>query len=292
MKNIKFIQLLGLCFLTLACSEDDKLTEVVRETTTTRGAILRTLSNDPNSFDLLNPDSEWTVSLEEQDQEGGALLADVDVFVNFVDNTSFNGTTAATSTLLETIPGSAFTVGPDGLPRTTYSVVYGDALNALGITNNQSNVFGGDQIQIKFVLNLTDGRSFTDTDTAPNIATGSFFRSQYLYTANIVCSPSTPTPGTWSIEMQDSYGDGWNGASLEVTIDGTTTSYTIPDGSAASFTFEVPTGASAISIIYTAGAFDEENTFQVTSANSNVVLDLGPSPAPGAELLDYCQDNL
>jgi hypothetical protein len=110
------------------------------------------------------------------------------------------------------------------------------------------------------------------------------------YRINIVCPPKAGTAGTWTIDMQDSYGDGWNGASLDVTIDGTTTAYTFDAGAVAQFTFDVSADAEVLSIVYTSGAFDEENTFQVISPTAQVVLDLGPTPAAGVELLDYCKD--
>lgn len=292
MKYLKNYIVLALGLLVVsACSEDDKVTDEI-VATTTRGAVIRTITIDPNAFDLFDASSVWTITAEYQDITDGDLFSDIDVYVNFVDNTDFNGTTTTTETLLTTIPASSFTGGPNGLPRGTFSIVYGEALSALGVPNDPGSVTGGDQINIRLAVNLTDGRSFTDVDATGNVSGGSFFSSPYAYRANIVCPPTTPTPGTWSIEMQDSFGDGWNGASLDVTIDGTTTQYTFTTGSTASFTFDVPSGAEVISIIFTSGAFDEEVTAQVTSANGNVVVDLQPSPAAGVELLDYCLDNL
>ncbi|WP_190809509.1 hypothetical protein [Flagellimonas sp. S3867] len=274
-----------------SCSEDDKISNQV-VVDTTRGAVIRTITIDPNSFDIFNSESQWTITAEYQDITDGTLLSDIEVFLNFVDNTEQNGTTTAVETKLTTIEGSTFTSGPNGLPRTTFSIGYGEALNALGVPNDSDSVSGGDQINIRLVVNLTDGRSFTDVDATGNVSGGSFFSSPYNYRANIVCPPTVPTAGEWSIEMQDSFGDGWNNASLAVTIDGETTTFTFNDGAAASFTFDVPAGTSVISIIFSAGDFDEEVTAQITSANGNEVIDLEPSPPVGVELLDYCLDNL
>lgn len=281
---------LGL-LLVSSCSEDDKITDEV-VATTTRGAVIRTLVIDPNSFNVFDPSSVWTITAEYQDVTDGELLSNVDVYVNFVDNTEFNGSTTATETLLTSVPASDFSPSVNGLPEVTFSIGYGESLAALGIPNDPASVTGGDQINIRLVVNLTDGRSFTNVDATGNVSGGSFFSSPYTYRANIVCPPTVPTAGTWSIEMQDSFGDGWNGASLDITIDGDTTAYTFDSGGAASFQFEVPTGTEVISIIFTSGAFDEEVSAQVTSANGNLVVDLEPSPAAGVELLDYCLDNL
>ena len=292
MKNLKnyLFFMLGLLILS-SCSEDDKISDEV-VATTTRGAVIRTIGIDPNVFDVFDAASVWTITAEYQDVTDGTLFSDIDVFLNFVDNTEDNGTTTTSETLFANIPASSFEIGPNGLPRGTFSIVYGEALSALGIPNDPASVTGGDQINIRLTVNLTDGRSFTDVDATGNVSGGSFFSSPYNYRANIVCPPSTPTSGTWSIEMQDSFGDGWNNASLDVTIDGTTTQFTFDTGSAASFTFDVPDGTEVISIVFTSGDFDEEITAQVTSANGNQVVDLNPSPTEGVELLDYCLNNL
>ncbi len=289
MKNFKIYILLVLGVLGTSCSVDDPLTVEVQDTVG-RGAVIRTITIDPNAFLFNDTDSQWTITMEEQDHEDGDLLQDVEVYVGFVDGTAANGTTTATETLLTTIPASAFSPGPNGLPRTTYSLSYGEALSTLGLAFDPSVVDGGDQIKIRLVINLTDGRSYTDTDLTGAVSGGSFFSSPLTYRINIVCPPKAGATGTWVINMQDSYGDGWNGASLEVTIDGTTTSYTFDVGAAASFTFDLAADAEVLSIMYTSGDFDEENTFQVISPTAQVVLDLGPTPAAGVELLDYCKD--
>lgn len=286
-KNYILIALIGAWVV--SCSEDDKLTVEIQDDAE-RGAVLRTIANDPNSFVFDDASSVWSITIEEQDLEDGDLLSSVDVYVNFVDATPADGTVTTTEALVATIPAADFSPGVNGLPRTDYSLAYGDALSALGLTIDPS--YASDQINIRFALNLTDGRSFTDTDLTGTVQGGSFFASPFNYIAGIVCPPkSTNDPGTWSIEMQDSFGDGWNGAQLDITIDGETTSFFVPDpGTSQSETIEVPASAEVLSIIYRPGSFDSENTFQVFSASGATVLDLGPSPATDVELLDYCTD--
>ena len=275
----------------VACSDDDKTIDILLPSVE-RGAVLRTVDIAPNTFDIFDQESLWTIILEYQDSENGGLLSDVNVYVDFIDNTEFNGITDSDETLFTTVPVSDFSAGPFDLPRGTFSLPYGEVLSTLGITNSPEFVFGGDQVNVRLVANLTDGRSFTNTDVTGTVQGGSFFSSPFNYLATIVCPPTTPTSGEWSIEMQDSFGDGWNGASLNVTIDGETTPYTFTTGSSARFVFELPVNTEVLSIIFTSGAFDNEVSAQVTSANGNVVVDLQPNPAAGVELLDYCLDNL
>ncbi len=287
MKYLKYNLVLLTGILLIACSEDDKLTVDIQDSVE-RGAVLRTITNDPNSFTFDDPDSEWTLTIEEQDIEDGALLASVDVLVNYVDLTG-NGVTA-TETQLMNIPASEFEAGINGLPRTTISLSYDDALTALGLPFDTS--YASDAINIRLVINLTDGRSFTNSDVTGTVQGGSFFASPFNYRANIVCPPKAGTIGTWTVDMQDSFGDGWNGALLDVTIDDETSSFEVSEaqGTVNTETFEISPDNQTLSIIFRSGDFDGEITFQVINPNNDVIVDQGPNPTVDTEFLDYCSD--
>ncbi|PHQ29467.1 MAG: hypothetical protein COC10_13880 [Sphingobium sp.] len=299
---IILLSLLGIGIL--SCEDGDNvIDQVVADTT--RGAVLRTIDILENEVLFSTGSSSITgggfaVIIEEQDLEDGALLSEVEVYLGFRDNTVDPGAQdfdIADNVLYETIPASAFTEGEFGLPRYEFAATANEIQTALGLSGSQ--IFGGDQFLIRFEVVLTDGRRFSFKDNSGTL-TGSFFSSPFLYTANIVCSPSTPTAGTWTFTTTDSYGDGWNGGSLSVVLDGGTAieiTNTDPGGPYPTevtqvYTLEVPTGTSTISIQYNPGDFDEEVTFTVVSANGNTVIDAGPNPATGVELLDYCPDNL
>ena len=267
-----------------------------------RGAVLRTVSIEEAEalYDVVNStitSGGFSIILEEQDQENGALLSSVDVFLGFLDNTEGGADNSKDEIFLETIPGSAFTTGEFGLPRVEYSITAEAMQQALGLTGDQ--IFGGDQFTIRFELVLTDGRTFSDDDNTGTL-TQSYFSSPFLYTTNVVCAPTVPTAGTWSVNTTDTFGDGWNDGSLDIVLDGdvTISIANVDDGtrpfaeSVQDFTFEVPAGTETISITYASGAFDSEVLFTVTSANGNTVVEEGPSPPVGVELLDFCPDNL
>ncbi len=289
MKNFKILILFTLGLVVSACSVDDPLT-VVTQDTVARGAVLRTIQNDPSSFSFSDPESVWSITWEEQDHEDGDLLSSVDLMVSFVDLTPANGTIPSQEAALTSIPASAFAKGVNGLPRTDYSVSYNEVLSSLGLPFVTD--YAGDAINIRVILNLTDGRSITNTDLTGNVSGGSFFSSPLNYRSNIVCPDKSGTPGTWTINMQDSYGDGWNGASVQVTLDGEVSNYLITgaQGAANSETFEVSPDSEVMSIIYISGDWDSEVTYQVISASGATIIDDGPSPVIGAELLDYCSD--
>lgn len=286
MKNkYRFLTVLAVTSLMIvSCDEGDAVIDDVTENTT-RGAVLRTVNIESDQILLGDTDGTFAVDLEVQDIEDGDLVEAVDVFVSLADNTDANGPGDTEEQLVETIPSSSFTMGEFGFPRFSYSISFDELVSGAGVS--ASDVQGGDQFRVRFELVLTDGRRFSFAQNSGTL-TGSFYNSPFLYSATLVCPPIEPTAGEWQLELQDSYGDSWNGASLTVTIDEESTDYVHEGGSSTSFTVDVPAGTSSIQFVYNAGSFDGENTFQVISANGETVLDLGPSPTAGEALLDFC----
>lgn len=282
---------LVLTALFVGCTSDDKLVDKVEEGIQ-RGAVLRTIAFEPNAFFFDDTASEVNFTWEYQDITDGDLLSSVDVSIEFIDGTPANGTTTASEAALANIPASEFTLGEYGLPRFDYTLTYAEALAALGLAFDPDVVTGSDQFVVNTTLNLTDGRTISASNLSGTVSGGSFFSSPLTYRVAIVCPPRAGVPGTWTIDMQDSYGDGWNGASLSVTIDGVSTDYLVSQaqGGANTETFDVPAGAEVLSIIYNSGDWDSEVTFQITAPNGNTIVDTGPSPAAGIELIDYCSD--
>lgn len=294
------IALAGSAVIFGACAEADlPIDDIFADVE--RGAVLRTVEviEDEVLFDVATSTlvgGDFTVILEAQDVENGALLSEVEVYFGFRDNTEEAGAdNDKDEVLVETIPASAFAQGPFGLPRYQYTTSADAIQTALNLPG--SEIFGGDQFTIRFEMVLTDGRRYSFANNSGTL-TGAFFNARFLHTANIVCAPSVPTSGTWTVSTTDTFGDGWNGASLDVVIDGGAVNSiaNIDDGvrpfasSTQEFTFEVPTGAQTISIVFVSGDFDEEVQFTITSANGNVVAE-GDEPNTG-EVLDFCPDNL
>ncbi|WP_100169608.1 hypothetical protein [Croceivirga radicis] len=287
--------LAGLALLVASCAEGDNVVDEIFDNET-RGAILRTVNFETNEIPIGASDYTFEVDLEVQDQQNGTLVDAIEVYLGFVDNT-FEDTENETDrivreeVLYETLNASTFTTGEFGLPRTSFSVALPAMLSALNLEESDIFVTGGDQLRVRFELVLNDGRRYSFADNSGTL-TGSFFSSPFLYTAVVVCPPLAPSAGTWTFDLQDSYGDGWNGASLDVTIDGEVTNITMADGSESTVTLDVPEGAQAISIIFNSGDWDEEITYQVTSSTGTTILDLAPDHTAGVELLDYCNTSL
>ncbi|MEM9548621.1 MAG: hypothetical protein AAGA77_21725 [Bacteroidota bacterium] len=307
MKLNKINSLIAFAFMTIliiSCAESDKVYDQVTENVE-RGAVLRQISNNSvpvvinsDTKEIINDDGKFDFVLEYQDHEGNSLLDDMEVYLAFNDNTDDDDDFSKAEILHETISGSSFSNGDRGLPQFTYSISTDELLSALGVSGSSLSI-GGDQFVIRFKINLSDGRSFSTENNSGTI-TGSYFASPFTNFLNVVCGPTVPTAGTWTFETVDAWGDGWNGGSISVILDGTEAgkvansvmAATTPTSTTEIIEFEVPEGTQVISLMYNAGDFDEEVTFIVTSANGNVVLEAGPEPPVDVELLDYCRGGL
>ncbi len=282
--NIKTIALVALTsvFIT-SCEDSDKIIDDILATTE-RGAVLRTIESS-GTYNRFDTSTNFSVTFEEQDVEDGGLLDKVDVFVNFVDNTAANGETSVSEVLVQTYQASDFETGPFGLPRATFSSTFAEALAALGVVEGQFD--GGDYILFRLQLTLTDGNTYSN-DTNTNTLTGSFFASPFQYQQTIKCIPPAPVPGDYQLELADSFGDGWDGAKLTATIDGTVTEYTFTSGSEASFTVTVPDGTTEFFFTYISGNFEGEHSYVITAPTGETAIEDGPGPATGEVVLNIC----
>lgn len=189
-----------------------------------RGAILRTVNLISNELPIGDPEGNFTVELEIQDQENGDLVASVEVFAGFLDRTAAVGPgTDVPEALVATVTRSDFTTGEFGLPRFTYSITLPELLSFVG--RAESDITGGDQFPIRFELVLTDGRRFSNDDNSGTI-TGSYFSSPFLYSPTVICPvPEDFFTGTYEIIQQSGsapfgIGDGFSQV-VEVSANGT-----------------------------------------------------------------------
>lgn len=287
MKNTLTILIAATIGITISCSSDEKTIDRVFNDVE-RGVVLRTL-HATNTFNFFDPNDDrfkFELGVEEQDQENGDLLSEVRIYQQFNDNTDDGADFSTDEVLIATIAKSEFGMSEFGLP--TYSTEYllSEALDFSNLDSGSYN--GGDTFVYRLEAELTDGRVFS-TDLGGTVSGGSFFSSPYTYTVGIKCIPVTPFSGDYELTMADSFGDGWNGAKITVTIDGVATEYTIDDGSAGSATITVADGASSLKFEFSGGDFDEEVTFSITDPFGNEAAAGGPSPPDGEIFLNICQ---
>jgi hypothetical protein len=284
-KQINKIVLLLLSVIVISsCETEDKAIDQVFAGVE-YGAVLRKLEITSGSYNLSDLNSAFSVIVEEQDEEYGALLSEVDVYVSKGGNEA----------MVSTVPASAFTIGDKGLPVTEISVTLGQALDALGLGTNYGV---GDVFGIRLSLKLTDGREFSAASASGSLQ-GSYFSSPFFYTSAILC---TPKPGDYVVDMQDSYGDGWQGDGIKVTFDGgprggevvyidMLSSYS--GGPAccgwtdSSETLNVPAGTEGFAWEYTGDSYPGEVSFQIYAPDGSLLL-AQSSPSPGSLTILNC----
>ena len=147
---------------------------------------------------------------------------------------------------------------------------------------------GGDVFRVELELNLTDGRIFTKDDVNGGVAGGSFFRSPFQYRLTIVGCP--PRPGTYTINMTDAYGDGWqsttadDGPGIQVFADGiliaevgictdyndSQDAWCSGGGSSGSDTIDIPDGVENLEWIFP-GDFWGEMGFEILGPEGQVL---------------------
>ena len=184
MKNIfktyLVLSLVGLAIF--SCTESDNIIDGVLDDFT-NGAVLRG-DNDTAILSMIldiEP-AQFFLDIEEQDNQDGALLESVDVYVTFNDNSDIAGDSSPANTdevFAFNIPASEFSPDEFGLPATSITIPLSQFLSLVGLTDD-SQIYVNDTFLVRLALNLTDGRVFSDYN-AGGIITGGFFNSPFLY---------------------------------------------------------------------------------------------------------------
>ncbi len=287
----KFFVLLIALPLMQSCSTDDKTIDGVLEGVT-NGAVLRTISAT-NTFNFFDPNDTrfiFDISLEEQDAQNGDLIKEIRLYQSFTDNLDDGTDNSKDEVLILTESGSGLAVSDFGLPRLDFSATLADAVANNGLNAGEFN--GGDAFTFRFELELTNGNVFSNNNATGTVSGGSFFSSPFIYNVGLKCIPITPFPGEYTLDLVDSYGDGWDGAFITVTIDGISTDYTATGGGT-KHVVTVPNGATELIFTYTPGAFEGEHTYTIDydaldGSDSLEAGKDGPGPAPGEIFLNIC----
>ena len=292
--NFKIEKLIVVFSILLFSCKDDNLDRLDQKDITT-GAILRTISTDLPVVDRVSPtETTLNVNVEFDDFLGQDTLDSVDVYASFVDTSPVDDTDDGIENpevklfeeiFMSNVPSSEFSKAENGKFNGDISLNIGDVMEGIGITSD--DIYGGDIFLMRLALKVTTGDViYTSNNVGSKIQGSSAFLSPFRYSTSVVCAPPA---GTWTIEMEDSYGDGWNGAKIVVNLNGEETDYTITEGSSGSGTVEVPEGSSALVFTFVSGDWDSEVTFNITSP-SGIVTSGGPTPTAGPIKLsvDFC----
>lgn len=237
-------------------------------------------------FVLFNEDYE--------DEDGNPLVArhggDEGVFLTSVEgsalpanreNFSFSLSQEDVRTLYE---GITFDYDEDG---TAVDVFDNDFKPA---RSSAQPFINGDNFSVRWVLTTTDGLVYDSW--SPSVCTelpgANCEVSWILECGQVINEPAQD----YTIAMADSFGDGWNGAAVEVIADGNViASVTIDDGASATEVVSVPEGTSSLEFAYVSGDWDSEVTFTITTEKGNTIVNAGPSPGAGTLTLNLCDEN-
>lgn len=85
----------------------------------------------------------------------------------------------------------------------------------------------------------------------------------------------------YSLIMNDSYGDGWDGAMMDVSINGVTINSVTAVGAGTTFSFEVCNG-DLVELVYTSGDYENEHSYLLFDAALNMLFSDGPNPMVGS----------
>lgn len=263
-----------------SCEEVDNAIYDVQDGVT-RGAAIRTLEVVSGDFNVFDPSSAWEIVVEEQDEEFGGLLSEINVYASYTD--ALDSGASVAESMIGSVSASEMTTSANGLPSTTLRYELGEVASLIG-----ASYTGGSYFTFRLEAVLTDGRTFSADDASGSMQ-GSFFSSPYAYKSTILCIPDMALPGTYTINMQDSYGDGWNGGFIQANMDGTTVDVTLDSGSSGSATVDVPAGTTSLVFTWNKGSWDSEVTFQILGPNNgSTIASGGPSPAVGEIALNLC----
>ncbi len=251
-----------------------------------KGVFLKEVNIVPG--EVLN---DYSVNITIDDREGGDLLETLNVYRTFRDLTIGEDGTNLTQdeALIATfdIASLDLEVDPDDEDdlgtRTLNYVIPSTPADVLGTGISLDQLALGDDFQIRYEIITADGRIVTtdeaDTEYFDLIPT----------TECIQLNLDAPVPGEYTIEFEDSFGDGWDGAFITAEIDGSSTNYTLEGGSSGTATFTVPEGATSLVLTYTDGSFEEEHSYTIVDPNGNDAFADGPNPNVGVIPIKVCQ---
>lgn len=182
----KILAVFAIGFLLTAC--ETEMVERIDEFGLEQGGYLRQVTPFPvTAFTVSLANMQGTKMEflgEAVTPDFGSLFQSYDLVVRFVDSTPANGTNNVADVALKSIQASTFVKdAKTGYPRATISVTGKEAQDALKLTAAQ--MASGDRFEVRGTIKLTNGKSFTLTNTGANITGGAFYSSPFFHRMNI-----------------------------------------------------------------------------------------------------------
>lgn len=234
-----------------------------------------------NEVSLTNPNMDYSVSISINDGNDQALVETLNLYRAFVDRSIVDDINVSEPEALFATWNIADLDIADGVSTLDYMITLDD-LYGPNLTFDDLGV--NDEFQLRYEIITADGRVVTTNENDTE-----YYRPVFV-TECIQLNADAPFPGEYTINHFDSYGDGWNGASINVQIDGgDVVSYTLENGENGTSTFEVPEGATTLLVTYTAGDWENEVSYTIQDPNLKTAAADGPDPAVGEITILVCE---
>jgi hypothetical protein len=101
-----------------------------------------------------------------------------------------------------------------------------------------------------------------------------------------VFAPNLQAQCTYQVKLYDSFGDGWNGNTIDIKSATTTTTYTLDNGNDTTINLLINTGDSIVLDYLGGGSFNSEVSFELIDPSSTVIYNSGGGPSVGVAYAD------
>jgi PKD repeat protein len=156
-------------------------------------------------------------------------------------------------------------------PPTTWNWTF-DGLNVNPSSSSEKNP----------EVNVSEAGTLTVTLVVSNLAGESLPYSENIDVTFLEENDPLCDLCTYSLYLNDSYGDGWNGAELELLLDGESQgTYTISSGSSSNYDFTVVQDQN-IELIFSGGSWDSEVSLDLIDSYGYVIFHQGSNPPDGS----------
>lgn len=307
--GLAFLATVGIAF---SCKDDS--IELIPKWESGVHAQARITSSNTD-FLYNNPAAPVNFDLQWISIDGQVKITKIDLFVlfneNYIDkdgNPSVARHGGAGGRLFKTIDGSnvpaSRTYFSNSISQADLYTLYQDAMfdydgtgpnPAISVFDNPAKpqrdashrFMWDDRMSIRWEFTAEDGRVFEKWGVS--VCT-EFPDSDCSVDFTVVCATSIEKPeGTWTFNMVDTYGDGWQGGFISVRIDGVEVDkISIPNGGggSGSDTFVYP-GTGQLSFAWSLDTWNSECQFTIVSPSGNTVANVKTPPA-GTIKLDLC----
>jgi hypothetical protein len=153
----------------------------------------------------------------------------------------------------------------------------------------------GDSFTVKWIFTTADGRVFDSW--SPSVCT-EFPEANCQVDWTVICAKEIEQrTGDWTIYMEDTYGDGWQGGKIEVVIDGVVVEKIgLLDGNSNPAALSkdtkivtIPAGTKSLYFNWTDDSYNSECYFTIKNPNGNTLAAIS-TPSAGPIKLDLCNE--